>query len=73
MKNIKGFIEVTSLYDGKKALIRAESIIAVLDNAQERVDYGVKPACRQIVYSGSALDVTETLDEICEMIWQAEL
>lgn len=73
MRNLNGFIEVTSLYDGKKALIRVEEIIAVLDNAQRRVDYGVKPACRTIEYSGTSLDVVETFDEICEMIWKAEL
>lgn len=30
---LKEFIEVTSIYDGKKALIRAACIDAVIDNA----------------------------------------
>ena len=70
---MKRFIEVTSLYDGKKALIRTDSIISVLDNAPESIAYGKKPACRTINYSGNSLDVAETLEEISDMIWESEL
>ena len=70
---LKEFIEVTSLYDGKKASIRAASIDAVLDNAQEKQEYGVKPACRTINYAGNQLDVIESYEDICNMIYQAEL
>ena len=73
MNHLKEFIEVTSLYDGKKACIRAASIDAVLDNVPEKQDYGMKPACRTINYAGHNLDVIESYDDICEMIYQAEL
>ena len=73
MRNLKGFIEVTALIDGRKALIRAESIMAVYDNGDEQMDYGVKPSHRCIIHSGTTLDVVETIDEIADMIWNAEL
>ncbi|MBR1449536.1 MAG: hypothetical protein IJ588_12425 [Prevotella sp.] len=68
-----GFIRVTALYDGKEALIRAACIDSVSDDAEEKVDYGVKPACRRITYSGNCIDVVESLDEIADMIYSAEL
>jgi hypothetical protein len=68
----KDFIEVTSIYDGKKSVIRSESIEAVHDNDAENVDFGVKPAHRTIVYNGRALDVIESLEDICNMIYKAE-
>ena len=69
------FIEVTALFDGRKASIRVESIESVLDNAKEVNEYGlvVKPECRTVNYSGHTLDVTESYDEIMHMIWNAEL
>ena len=78
MSDVKGFIEVTSIYDGKKACIRAECITAVIDNAPEQESYArgvcvVKPACRTIRYSGETMDVAESYDEICDMIYKAEL
>lgn len=36
MEKLKEFIEVTSQYDGKKALIRAATIEAVTDNAEDK-------------------------------------
>lgn len=76
--NLKEFIEVTSIYDGKKALIRAACIDAVVDNAAETECFAdgrrcVKPACRTIKYSGATLDVIESIEEIGNMIYQAEL
>ena len=78
MRNLNGFIEVTSLNGGKKALIRVDSIVSVYDNADEYERYAdglhlVKPAHRQIIYSGISLDVVEPYDEIIEMMYQAEL
>lgn len=73
MRKLNGFIEVTALINGKKAIIRAESIMAVYDNAEEQVEYGVKPPHRCIIHSGMSLDVVESLDEICDMIYSAEL
>ena len=37
--NLKEFIEVTSIYDGRKAAIRAACIDAVVDNAPEHEQY----------------------------------
>lgn len=68
----KEFIEVTSIYDGKKSFIRSTSIEAVHDNDAENVDFGIKPPHRTIVYSGRSLDVSESLEQICEMIYQAD-
>lgn len=78
MKQLKEFIEVTSIYDGKKALIRAACIDAVIDNAAEVKDFNgrplmVKPAYRTVNFSGGSLDVAESLEEISEMIYSAEL
>lgn len=72
MKRLKDFIEVTSLYDGRKAVIRAESIEAVLDNSEERDGYGMKPAHRRIIFGVESLDVVESFDEILDMMWDAE-
>ena len=73
MRKLKDFVEVTALYDGKRSLIRSESIIAVHDNADQDVDYGVKPEHRTIEYTGGSIDVIETLDDIIDMIYNAEL
>lgn len=73
MSNLKEFIEVTSIYDGRKALVRASCIDSVVDNDEEKEDFGVKPSCRRIVYSGIFLDVSESLEEISERIYNAEL
>ena len=73
MSNLKEFIEVTSIYDGRKAAIRASCIDSVIDNAAEKQDFGMKPECRRINYSGGYLDVSESYEEICGMIYSAEL
>ncbi len=72
------FIELTSIYDGRRACIRAACIEAVVDNAEEQVEYScsvmtVKPSCRTVYYSGGSIDVSESYDEICAMIYSAEL
>ena len=76
--NLKEFIEVTSIYDGRKAAIRAACIDAVVDNAPEQEQYAdglhvVKPACRTIRYGGATFDCIESYDEICDRIGKAEL
>lgn len=76
--NLKEFIEVTSVYDGKKAVIRAAIIDAVVDNAPESEHYAdgmymVKPACRTIRYAGATFDCLESYEDICDMIYKAEL
>lgn len=73
MSILKEFIEVTSIYDGKKAVIRASCIDSVIDNAASKEDFGVKPAHRTIIYNGAHFDCIEEYDEICEMIYRAEL
>lgn len=73
MSRLKEFIEVTSIYDGRKAVIRASCIDSVVDNASEKQDFGVKPEHRRITYCGIYLEVSESLDEICSMIYEAEL
>ena len=71
--NLKEFIEVTSIYDGKKAAIRDSCIDSVVDNAAEKKDFGIKPERRRINYSGGYLEVSESYEEICGMIYSAEL
>lgn len=76
--NLKEFIEVTSVYDGKKAVIRAAIIDAVVDNTPESEHYAdgrymVKPACRTIRYAGATFDCLESYEDICDMIYKAEL
>ena len=78
MSTLKEFIAVTSIYDGKKALIRAACIEAVIDNAAVTNDFAgrrciTKPDCRTVKHSGNDLDVIESLEEICDMMYQAEL
>ncbi len=70
---LKEFIEVTSIYDGKKCSIRAACIDSVIDNAAEKVDFGEKPPHRTIIYSGTHFDCVEEYDEILGMIYSAEL
>lgn len=71
--NLKEFIEVTSIYDGRKAAIRAACIDSVVDNAAEKQDFGVKPECRRVNFGGSYLDVSESYEDICAMIYKAEI
>lgn len=70
---LKEFIEVTSVYDGKKAAIRAACIDSVIEYPPQDKDFGVKPEHRKIVYSGFEFDAVESYDEICDMIYNAEL
>lgn len=68
------FIEVHALYDGCIAAIRADVIDSVMENSEQNVEGAMKPACRSIIYSGGrCLDVTESYEEIMNMIWNAEL
>mgnify|MGYP007038225017 CR=1 FL=1 len=73
MENLREFIEVTAQYDGGKAVIRAACIEAVTDNMEDRNGECVKPACRTIYYAGHSINVTESYEEIIEMIWRAEV
>lgn len=69
-----GFIEVHALCDGKIASIRADCVDAVFDNDAQNVDGATKPPCRSILFSGGrSIDVTESYEEIMNMIWNAEL
>lgn len=61
MSKLNGFIKVTALIDGRKAIIRAENIMAVYDNGEEQMDYGVKPSHRCIIHSGTSIDVVRVL------------
>ena len=69
----KEFIEVTAQYDGMKACIRAACIEGVTDNAEQRDGESVRLACRTIFYSGRSINVTEEYEDICNMIYNAEL
>lgn len=73
MENLKEFIEVTAQYDGRKACIRAACIEAVTDNAEERNGERVTMESRTIYYAGHTLNVTESYDEIIDMIYNAEI
>ena len=73
MEKLKEFIEVTAQYDGKKALIRAATIEAVTDNAEDKNGESIRLACRTIFYAGQTINVIESYDEIVDMIYQAEL
>lgn len=75
---LKEFIEVTSIYDGRKGSIRAACIDAVIDNAAETDTFATgacvsKPACRTIRYGGCSFDAVEGYADICDMIYKAEL
>lgn len=67
------FIEVTSLYDGKKACIRASLIESVTDNAEVDKGESIDKACRTIYYAGHSINVVESYDDIKDMIFKAEL
>lgn len=70
----KDFIEVTCLCDGKKALVRVDSIVAVYEYGEEKKDYGVKPAHVEIDYDDNkSLDVSESFDDVSTMICNALL
>ena len=73
MSGLRDFIVVTALSDGRRSIVRADSIVAVHDIGEEEYSYGVKPSYRTIDYSGGSIDVVETLDEISEMIYNALL
>ena len=73
MSELKEFIEVTSLYDRKKALIRTACIEAVYDNAESKSGCGIKFPHREIIFSGQSLEVCESMDEIRGMIFKSEL
>lgn len=70
---LKEFIEVTAQYDGRKACIRSACIEGVTDNAEQRDGECIKPACRTIFYADRSLNVIEGYEEICNMIYNAEL
>ena len=83
MSNLKEFIEVTSIHDGRKASIRAACIDSVVDNEREIETFVVdgnetfvtvtKPACRTIHFDGTTFDCVESYESILEMIYNAEL
>ena len=69
-----GFIEVTTLIDGKKALIRTDAIDAVYENGPKNVDYGQKPPCTSIDYDeAKSVDVIDSFEDVCTKMWQSEL
>ncbi len=70
---LKEFIEVTAQYDGRKACIRAACIEGVTDNAEQRDGETIRLESRTIFYAGKSINVTESYEEILNMIWNAEL
>ena len=69
-----GFIEVTSLIDGKRFLIRVDSIDAVYENDPKSEKYGgKKPACTTVVYGNCDVDIAESYDEVLQMMWKSDL
>lgn len=83
MSNLKEFIEVTSIYDGKKAMIRAALIDSVIDNDREvknfynedgaTFSFVTKPSCRRIFFNGNDFEASESYEDIINMIYNAEL
>jgi hypothetical protein len=73
MENLKEFIEVTAQYDGRKACIRAACIEGVTDNAEDRNGESVRLESRTIFYAGRSINVTESYDDIIDMIYRAEM
>ena len=71
MENLKEFIEVHALYDGKPACIRAACIEGVTDNAETNTGEEIHLACRTIFYAGHCINVTESYEQIIDMIWKA--
>lgn len=69
----KEFICVTAQYDNRPALIRVGCIEAVTDNAEVKNGETVSFECRTINYSGRSINVTDTLEDIMNKIWDAEL
>ena len=67
------FFHVTCLADGKRAMIRASSVVAVYEYGEEENPYGVKPAHTEISCGSETVDVVEGYDEVCSMIHNAEL
>ena len=70
---LKEFIEVTAQYDGRKACIRAACIEGVTDNAEQKDGETIRFESRTIFYAGKSINVTESYEEILNMIWNAEL
>ena len=70
---LKDFVRVTSLVDGKRCLIRSACIQAVYEYGEESQPYGKKPSHVSIEYDNGSVDVVETFDEVCAMIYNAEL
>lgn len=73
MEKLREFIEVTAQYDGKKACIRASTIEAVTDNAEDVNGESVKFESRTIFYAGRSINVLESYDDIVDMIYKAEM
>lgn len=73
MKDLREFICVTSIFDGRQALIRSACIESVEDNAEQHCGDMIKLPCRTIFYSGHSLDVVESLEDIADMIYKAEM
>lgn len=70
---LKDFIEVTAQYDGRKACIRAACIEGVTDNAEQKDGETIRLESRTIFYAGKSINVTESYEEILNMIRNAEL
>ncbi len=68
-----GFIEVTCVSDGRKCLIRVDSIEALYECGEEVFSYGTKPAHTEIVYSNQSVDVAESYEDVKDMMWKADL
>ena len=65
---LKEFIEVTAQYDGRKACIRAACIEGVTDNAEQKDGETIRLESRTIFYAGKSINVTESYEEILNMI-----
>ena len=75
MNNVpQGFIEVTCLNDGKRALIRTELICAVYEYGAQDINYGHKPAHTCIDYDDNkSVDVAEDIETVAEKMYFSEL
>ena len=78
MDKLHGFVELTSVYDGRKGMINAEEVLAVLDNAAETESFNgdvveTFPEHRLVVFNGGSFEATESYEEILELLYMAKL
>jgi hypothetical protein len=69
------FIEVHTLEDGKRLCVRSADVVAVYECDAERImPHVIKPAHTLVEFAhGGNAEIVETYDEVCDMIFRAEM